>query len=336
MQRKNLRYILLLPLLFVSQPFNAWRDTNSISSAGAYSSDTHFLETGFTFAVTADMRYFTGEGEYDTSQYFRGAVEKIASLGNTAFMISPGDLDPAPSAYWTITETLGTDYKWYPVVGNHELPGGGEEESTGANLQWLNNFDYGTVNPGPGSCPKTTYSFDYSNAHFIVLNEYCDASGEDVTTGDIPDYLYNWLQNDLQNTNQTTIFVIGHEPAYPRPDMDNGQMRHFGSSLDKYPGNRDRFWRLLVDYDVVAYICGHTHSYSLTGIGHVWQLDAGHARGLGDTGTKSTFILVHVADQSVNYRVYRGDSPDGDYSLQYSGDLLNWNEIFLPMIAVEN
>jgi hypothetical protein len=149
----------------------------------------------FTFAVTADMREFAGPGAYDSSQYFRGAIEAIAAHGPGAFMVSPGDIDPPANVMWTITQTLGTGYPWYPVVGNHET-------ETPADMAWLRAFDYGPVNPGPSGCPQTTYSFDYGNAHFVMLNEYCDAAGDTVTDGDIPDHLYNWLVADLQATAQ--------------------------------------------------------------------------------------------------------------------------------------
>ena len=149
---------------------------------------------------------------------------------------------------------MGTDYLWYPVVGNHELPGDGSEAYLGANMDYLRAYNYdanGTgvppdiVNTGPTGCPETTYSFDYENAHFVVLNEYCDVGGDDVTSGDMPDHLYDWLVADLQGTNKEHIFVFGHEPAYPQPDADNGRERHVGDSLDQYPTNRNRFWTLL-------------------------------------------------------------------------------------------
>jgi hypothetical protein len=47
----------------------------------------------FSFVVTADMRYYSGPGAYDSARYFRGAVEAIDSLGQSAFMVSPGDID---------------------------------------------------------------------------------------------------------------------------------------------------------------------------------------------------------------------------------------------------
>lgn len=112
--------------------------------------------TAFSFAVAADTRQFAGPGTYDTTQYFRGALEAIRDAGDVRFMVSPGDMDPVPEAYWTITNTLGSDFTWYPVVGNHELPLGGHESEVGANLAWLNSYDYGPVLPRPSGCPTTT------------------------------------------------------------------------------------------------------------------------------------------------------------------------------------
>jgi hypothetical protein len=284
----------------------------------------------FTFAVTADMRYFSGPS-YHTSQYFRGACEAIAGAGSGAFMVIPGDIDPTTDVNWTITQTLGITYTWYPVVGNHELPNAGYEPYPGANMDWLRAHDYGTVNPGPSGCPQTTYSFNYENAHLVMLNEYCDAGSDTVTDGDMPDHLYSWLVNDLDNTDKTLIFVFGHEPAYPQPDADNGRVRHLGDSLDQNPANRDRFWDLLRSRDVVAYICGHTHNFSAAMIDGVWQLDAGHARGLGDTGAQSTFILVHVDGSIVTFEAYRDDASGGPYTLAHRGVLVGMR-YYLPMV----
>lgn len=288
----------------------------------------------FSFVATADTRYFAGPGQYDTAQYFRGTVEAISQVDGSAFMVSPGDLDPPAGMLWTITQTLGLTYTWYPVVGNHDLPGGGQEPEPGANMAWLNAYDYGPTNPGPTGCPTTTYSVDYGNAHLVMLNQYCDASGQDVTDGDVPDHLYDWLVTDLNNTDKEHIFVFGHEPGYPQPDADNGRSRHVGDSLDKYPDHRDRFWALLKTHRVVAYICGHTHNFSVARITGVWQIDAGHARGIGDTGAPSTFVLVHVGEGQVWYEAYRDDASGGSYAKMHQGLLLAPPRLYLPLISL--
>ena len=112
------------------------------------------------------------------------------------------------------------------------------------------------------------------------------------------DALYDWLAADLHATEQPAIFVFGHEPAYPH-------YRHVGDSLDDYPANRNRFWQLLHDTGVVAYICGHTHDPEIheePGYDTL-QVDVGQARG---TGSHDSFVDVKVKDGQVEISVYRG------------------------------
>ena len=309
-------WLALVPLLLGLIPFSRVSTPARTPSAG---------EETFTFAVTADMRQFAGPGTYDSAQYFRGAVEAIAAHGAGAFMISPGDIDPPAGVMWTITQTLGSDYAWYPVVGNHEA-------ETPGDMDWLRSYGYGAVQPGPMGCPETTYAFDYGNSHFVVLNEYCDSSGDTATDGDIPDHLYDWLVADLEGTSADNIFVIGHEPGYPQPDADNGRLRHESDSLNAHLANRDRFWELLKEHQVAAYLCGHTHNYSLARVDGVWQLDAGHARGLGDTGAPSTFVLVQVDGTNITYQTYRDDANGGAYNLMHAG-VLYGESVYLPFTS---
>jgi hypothetical protein len=277
-------------------------------------------DTGFTFVITSDMQGYSGS-THDTPQYYRGVCEKIAALDEGAFMVSPGDLDPPSNVNWTIDKYLGQDYLWYPGVGNHDVDA--------SDITWLRSYNYdpngdappNIVNTGPANGVQTTYSFDYENSHFVMLDEYYNGSSDTGTDGDVVNALYNWLVADLNATNKAHIFVFGHEPAYPQPDADNGLLRHKGDSLDKYQANRDRFWNLLRDKNVVAYVCGHTHCYSAVNINGVWQLNSGHSQGLGDTEARSTFIMIHVDGDTIMYQTYRDNNNGGPYTLAYSGIL---------------
>ena len=51
------------------------------------------------------------------------------------------------------------------------------------------------------------YSFDYGNAHFVILNNYFALTS-------VSSAQYTWLRNDLAASNQFWKFVVFHEPAY--------------------------------------------------------------------------------------------------------------------------
>ncbi len=278
----------------------------------------------YSFVVTADMRKYGDIVEYNDSKYFKGILEDILNL-NESFLFVVGDLDPVNKIDSSIKSILGEDYIWYPVVGNHELPDSGTEAYSGENIEYLREFKLESVNAGPNPCPETTYSFDYRNTHFVVLNEYCNEESDIGIDGDVSDTIYSWLESDLEKTNKEIIFVFGHEPAFPQADQENERLRHVGDSLDQYPENRDRFWDLLTDNSVVAYFCGHTHNYSIILKDGVWQIDAGHARGAGDTGAKSTYIIVSINDNLVEYETFRINQDTFEYESADKGQLTSIN-----------
>ncbi len=271
----------------------------------------------FVFYVTADMRQYTGEDR----DYFRGVCEAIDSLGPGEFMVSPGDIDPPADVLTTIQTYIDEDYLWYPVVGNHEA-------ETADDMIWLRNYNPNgstlpsIVNVGPQGSEETSFSFEYHDAHFVVLNQYYNGFSDVGTDGDVVDELHSWLAADLEANEKPITFVMGHEPAYPQPDEENGRLRHEYDSLNRHPENRDRFWNTLKRYSVTAYICGHTHNFSAVNIDGVWQLDAGHARGTGDLGARSTFVLFNVMkDGRVYFNAFRLDLVRGVYVVTSSGQL---------------
>ncbi len=227
------------------------------------------------FIVAADMRNFAVDGE--RSKNFSGACEAVKEVGAGAFMISPGDLDvhPPSAIRDMIDQVLGEDYPWYPVLGNHDP----ESPSTMRYLREYNQTVPNVVNWGPKGCETTTYSFEWADTHFVVLNQYYDGVNDWGLEGEIVPELMAWLEADLRANTKPHIFVFGHEPLVSMPDMDNGRIRHQGDSLDEDSENAFLFHQLLLKYEVDAYVCGHTHGTSYAKINGLWQLDPGHARG---------------------------------------------------------
>jgi len=293
---------------------HAWASL-AVVSLGLFISSGCATAPRFSFDVVADMRCYTPP-EHNGPEYFEGACLAIREVGPGAFMLVPGDLDPVHRVHDTVTSTLGDDYAMYPVVGNHELerpedmPYLREMNTDGVELPRV-------VRAGPPGAVETCYSFDYENAHFVVINQYYDGKSDAGTDGDVTPALHEWLAEDLAANEQPLVFVAGHEPAVAMPDLDNGRVRHRGDSLDKYAENNHRFWSLLREHDVVGYICGHTHDASVAKINGVWQIDAGHARGLGDKGAPSTFVKIRIDGERVDCEMYRSTA-GGPYELTFA------------------
>jgi len=268
-------------------------------------------EPKFSFTVTSDISHYSTPEYFNYPNFFAALLGYVKQFGPGAFMVTTGDVLPAADARWTIDQVLGVDYLWFPLPGNHDF---GKTD-----LDFLQNYNYdpnGAAEPnivhwGPEPCPHTTYSFDYQNAHFVALNVYCNAEAPWGIDGSISDTIYDWLAADLAETTQEHIFVFGHEPAFPQPDSQTGDIRHLYESLDQYSKARDRFWELLHDHNVLAYVNGHTHGYSAVEIDGVWQIDAGQAMGVRAAPSPGTFLIFSVHGGSVSMKTYRGEEGPG-------------------------
>ncbi len=103
-------------------------------------------------------------------------------------------------------------------------------------------FQYEEAYPqnGPDGYTTENYSFDYGNAHFLVLGI------------NAPDVLENWAYNDLQSSNKTWKLGAYHFPIYPV--MPEGQ------NNDGYPWLR----KPIEDGRLDILFEGHEHSFART------------------------------------------------------------------------
>jgi len=200
-------------------------------------------------------------------------------------------------------------------------------------MRYLRDFSMtlpNVVNRGPQGCEATTFSFDWGNTHFVVLNQYFDGVSDWGLEGDMVPELLEWLAADLAATTKKHVFVFGHEPLIPMPDMDNGRIRHQGDSLDEDPESAFAFHQLMVQHGVDAYVCGHTHNTSYAKINGLWQIDAGHARGLEEKSYAD--LMYQAVDRAITEgreqgvgeansirQLYRDDPYHIDYWFEYLG-----------------
>jgi len=265
----------------------------------------------FSFVAAGDMRNFAN-GASVGKRYFDGACEAMQRLGPGNFMITPGDFDPPAAVRATIDRYLGTNYLWYPVVGNHEI-------ETPEDMAWVREWAAqipNLVRRGPPGAELTTYSFDFGNSHFAMINDYFDGHLDAVAKGRIGESTLAWLEKDLAATRKPLIWVVGHQPIESLPDMDSQRMRHQGETVSTNVAAAARFVQLLEQHHVRAYICGHTHNASVAKVKGVWQADSGAARGAGDKGSPSTFLKFRVAGTETWVDVYRADPNGENYQLR--------------------
>ena len=249
----------------------------------------------FAFTLTGDPR----EGVSRWVHTLRQIKEKIGK--RNAFHITAGDyegIEPFDKAFKAV---LGKDALWYPGVGNHEMPRKGSKD-----MKWLRNYYHtklkGKVNPGPKGGEETTYSWDYGNAHFAQLNMYLVGTKDTAESdGDIEDSLFAWLKADLAKNTKPVIFVIYHEPQYPK-----------GRGGKDYDGkHRGRFWKLLDKYKVVGALCAHSHTYGRgqhAGNRYTWEVDAGNAGRRSHGDKHQTFVEITVGtDGKVQFNTWQGN-----------------------------
>lgn len=176
----------------------------------------------FSFAVFGDNR----DGDKIYQKILNKVIddEEIEFAFNTGDFVSHGKYEEYRD-YLDLIKNL--NIKIYHVQGNHDAIRQG--------YKYFNKFF------GP-----SYYSFDYENAHFIVLDNAFSASFDKAQ--------YNWLLKDLESNKKIHAFVFMHKPNfdstefYPDHLMDSRRMNEL---LIK------TFSKFKVDY----VFAGHIHGY---------------------------------------------------------------------------
>ena len=120
-----------------------------------------------------------------------------------------------------------------PAIGNHENQGGHPK-------LYLDLFTL--RENGPSNVEKErAYSFEYSNALFVILDSNLDPGSQT-----------EWLEQQLAESEATWKFVVYHHPAYSSgPRRDNAKLRNL--------------WTPIFDkYHVDLALQGHDHAYLRT------------------------------------------------------------------------
>jgi len=265
---------------------------------------------GVDFAVCAAMRDFTPP-VHGGPRHFAGACRAMADVGKLAFVVSPGDVSPPDRVRASLAAALGPAVPWYPAVGGHDA-------ASPSAMVWLRTYNArgdtlpNVVMSGPPNAVETQYGVEIGDVHLAVLNQYFDGTN-DAKSGrpTVTEGMLSWLDADLSATRSPFVFVAGHGPLVVQPDMQTGRRRHIGQCLDANPRMAVRLMELLSRHGVTAYLCGHTHNASYSKVSQFWQIDCGHARGDGDTGAPSTFVVIRCKGDLARCEFWR-QGPEQD------------------------
>jgi Icc protein len=234
----------------------------------------------FQFVILGDRTGETVPGIYER-------VWQEAAAEDPAFVLSVGDSiqglnDATAEAEWREFERILTPFRRFPLylaAGNHDI--------WSAPSEML--FQKYASHPAH-------YSFDYSRAHFTIL----DNSRSDTLA---PEEL-QFLETDLEaHKDQPVKFIVSHRPSWLVDAM--------------LQNPRFRLHQLAKKYNVQYVIAGHLHQMlevDLEGVRYISMASAGgHMRGTEQYGDGWFFgyALVGVRGQALDFHVKELKSPQG-------------------------
>lgn len=282
----------------------------------------------FRFAVTGDSR---GSGEL-----FAQVQQRLSSHG-IDFQVFTGDLidNPTDQTDWEqLFEGASGGYATQDLIATRPLmPVNGNHDNLG--VYYLGHFALPQErSPGEKAEGEEWYSFDYGNAHFVMLSSEGGAQ---------MDAQAKFLEQDLGKIDRQKfpwVFVVFHRAPYTCGD------KHQGDSV----APRQKWQPIFDKYAVDLVLTGHVHNYQrslpirgfkpnttegqvaaagpdgepIAGSGTVYVVSGGAGASLYGVDPASScefsrttemthhYVLVDVADRSLKYEALRMDGSQLD------------------------
>ncbi len=271
----------ILAIVFSAHAAQATTSAASPDDVVAQSRNAH--KVAYSFVFMGCNRVFKGDKSPDNpstanlAQLERSFTEIAALEPRPKFVVFTGDLVLGLTS--DLSELTSQLHAWVDVYrnsalgrnskiqlialpGNHEsLVGekGSQKSNPGAEAVWLSlmqPFIAGNNGPGIGGPDnlqsdqsELTYSFDFRDSHFVMLNT--DPFGAVAT---VP---LNWLHQDLAAAAGVPklkhTFVMAHKQAFTPANANSEQ------ALDSNPDLRNQFWDELNNNGVGYYLVAHAH-----------------------------------------------------------------------------
>ena len=175
----------------------------------------------------------------------------------------------------------------FPSLGNHDY---GNQPYLSAptlttNWEYFSAFTLPTNAElgGVASNTEKYYSYNYGNAHFVVI----DSWGASSTVGGT---MYNWLQSDLLANTKKFVVCYFHNPPYSKGTHDTDNNIFDLPSFDI----RQNLMTLMENNNVDLVLSGHSHIYERS------PLIRGHT-GTSDTFNAAAMVLNNTSGNVAPY-----------------------------------
>jgi len=192
--------------------------------------------TTFTSLIFGDPQAYTLE---EMDFFSKGIVSEVKGVENIAFGLSLGDLVGDDlvlhSPYIKAVSEVGIP--WYNLMGNHDMNYDAVSDS-------LSDETY-EANFGPAN-----YSFNYGNAHFIILDDilYPDPRDGNGYWGGFRKDQLDFVENDLKYVDKDKLIVLAFH--IPLLHQNEDSFRN---------ADRQRLFDLLKDFPNTLSMSAHTH-----------------------------------------------------------------------------
>jgi 3',5'-cyclic AMP phosphodiesterase CpdA len=193
----------------------------------SFSALVSFCGTSLALTESAFGYNVSAAGDWGCNDNTKKTVSNIINK-NPERVLGLGDYSYKSTADCWLAIVDPIDEKMKISIGNHD------DISSSLLKQYTSHF----------SLSKQYYSFDYQNAHFVVL------STEQISSSSQYDFVRSDLAKASSNSNIDWIIVYMHKPLYTSPSVHPGE-----STM------RDKYHPLFDQYGVDLVLYGHNHAY---------------------------------------------------------------------------
>ncbi|AIM36069.1 hypothetical protein KO02_04710 [Sphingobacterium sp. ML3W] len=298
---------------------------SGVSPTGKLPKEINFALTAQPEAKEFSAFVFGDPQAYNMAEmdYFkRGIIDRIANKKEAAFGISLGDLVgddlSLHPAYKSTISLMGLP--WFNVIGNHDLNYDTKEDRYSDEA-----FE--------ASFGPATYSFNYGNAHFLIIDNIIypnPDTGKGYKGGLRQDQL-DFIANDLKFVPKDKLIVL----AFHIP------LEHDNPAVFR-TADRDRLFDILSEYPHTLSLSAHTHyqQHNFFGNKEGWKQEKPHheynvgttsgdwysgeydADGIPQStmrdGTPKGYAMLHVKDNQYSFD-YKVVGKESSYQIALSG-----------------